>query len=157
MDKLIAYYSWSGNTRRIAEIIHKIVRGDIIEIEPEIPYPTSYSLTLDKAKKEIGEGYKPPLRTTIEIERYDLIFVGSPNWWGRIAPPVASFLSRYDTSEKIVVPFCSHGGGGKQRMIENIKTLCPNSKILQEFVVYGSNGDDVENKVSEWLKKLKIE
>ncbi len=155
MKKLIVYYSWSGNTRGIAKIIHELVGGDMIEIEPEIPYPTSYNSTLDRAKREIREGYKPQLRMTIDnVKSYDLIFVGSPNWWGKIAPPVASFLSQYDFSGKIIVPFFSHGGGGRQRMVEDIKTLCPNSTILQEFVIYGNGGDSIRDKVFEWIKRF---
>lgn len=155
MKMLIVYYSWSGNTRKIAKMIHEIVKGDMVELEPEVLYPKSYRATLEQAKREIKTGYKPSLKTKIEnIDDYEVIFVGSPNWWGTIAPPVVSFLSEYDLSGKIVVPFCTHGGGGKQRIIEDIKKLCPNSKILAEFVAYTDGGSDLKTKVSKWLNEI---
>ncbi|MEM2930811.1 MAG: flavodoxin [Thermoproteota archaeon] len=109
MKTLIVYYSWSGNTRRIARIIHKLVSGDIVELEPVNPYPQSYNATVEQAKREIQSGYKPPLKTKIDnIEHYEIIFIGSPNWWGSLAPPVASFLSQYDLSGKTIIPFCPY-------------------------------------------------
>lgn len=154
MKKLIVYYSWSGNTGKIAKIIHELVGGEIVELIPEKTYPESYNATVEQAKKEIRADYKPPLKTKIDnIEDYEVIFVGSPNWWGTVAPPVATFLSQYDFSKKIIVPFCSHGGGGKQRVIESIKKLCPNSTFLPEFAIYGS-GSDLRNRISKWLKEI---
>lgn len=155
MKILIVYYTWSGNTEKIAKTIHKLVGGDIVELEPERPYPSSYNATVQQAKKEIKEGYRPALKTKVEnIHDYDVIFVGSPNWWGTIAPPVVSFLTQYDLSGKTIVPFFSHGGGGKQRMLETLKSLCPKSKVLEEFAVYGVGGADLEQKLFQWLTKL---
>jgi hypothetical protein len=94
---LIVYYSRSGNTRAIANLIHQEVGGTIHEIQPEVPYPSSYNAAVDQAKKEIPAGYRPALRSTLaQVESYDTIFVGSPNWWNTIAPPVATFLSEHD-------------------------------------------------------------
>lgn len=156
MKVLIVYYSWSGNTRRVAETIREVVGGDLVELVPEDAYPKSYKETVEQAKREIKAGFKPPLKTKIErIEDYDLVFVGSPNWWGTIAPPVATFLSQHDFSGKIVVPFCTHGGGGKQRVIETIKNMCPKSKILPELAVSGDGGKDLREKVERWWQTLK--
>ena len=154
---LIVYFTWSGNTCKIANLIHKEIGGTIFEIQPEVPYPNSYNATVEQAKKEIQAGYKPPLKTKIDhIESYDIIFVGSPNWWSTIAPPVATFLSEYDFSGKTIVPFCTHGGGGKGRMIRDIVKLCPKSTILEEFVIYGSGAGDAQANVSQWLLKIGI-
>mgnify|MGYP001772922647 CR=1 FL=1 len=152
---LIVYYSWSGNTRRVAQVIQGYVGGDLVELIPEQPYPTSYQETVRQAKREIQSGYLPPLKTKVEnIEQYDIVFIGSPNWWGTIAPPVTSFLSSHSLSGKTIAPFITHGGGGRGRSIEEIKRLCPNSKILPEFVVYGSGGRDLQQKVQSWLQKI---
>ncbi|HPU43794.1 MAG TPA: flavodoxin [Dictyoglomaceae bacterium] len=154
---LIAYFTWSGNTHKIANLIHKEVDGTIFEIQPEVPYPNSYNVVVEQAKKEIRAGYKPPLKTKVDnIELYDTIFLGSPDWWSTIAPPVATFLSEYDLSGKTIIPFCSHGGGGQERIFSDISKLCPKSKILEGFVVYGSGGGDLQAKISSWLHKLNI-
>lgn len=152
---LIAYFSWSGNTRKIAELIHRETGGTIFEIQPEKPYPSSYNATVEQAKREIQQGYKPPLKTKLDsIELYDTVFIGSPNWWSTIAPPVATFLSEYDFSGKSIVPFCSHGGGGQGRVVRDIVKLCPKSNVLEPFIVHGGGTGDIQSKISEWLHKI---
>ncbi|WP_245522857.1 flavodoxin [Thermoanaerobacter italicus] len=154
---LIVYFTWSGNTRKIANLIHKEIGGTTFEIQPKVPYPSSYNEVVAQAKKEIQTEYKPPLKTKIDhIESYDIIFVGSPNWWSTIAPPIATFLSEYDLSGKTIAPFCTHGGGGKGQMISDIIKLCPKSTILEEFVIYGSGAGDAQANVSQWLHKIGI-
>lgn len=108
---LVVYYSRSGNTRAVAEAIHAAVGGDIVELQPVTPYPEAYRATTDQAKQELASGYKPPLKNRIgHIEAYDVVFVGSPNWWGTVAGPVRTFLSEYDLAGKRIAPFITHEG-----------------------------------------------
>jgi flavodoxin len=131
------------------------VGGTIHEIQPEVPYPSSYDEVVDQAEKEIEAGYKPALRSTVDrVASYDTIFVGSPNWWSTIAPPVATFLSQYDLSGKTIVPFCTHGGGGLARIGKDIAKLCPQSTILGSFEIYESGAGNAQAKVSAWLSKI---
>ena len=102
---LIVYYSWSGNIKKIAKVIHKAIGGELFEIEPITAYPKSYNYTVEQAKKEINKDFLPKLKSTINTMEYDTIFVGSPNWWSTIAPPVASFLTDNNFSGKTVIPF----------------------------------------------------
>ncbi|MBC7319299.1 flavodoxin, partial [bacterium] len=121
----------------------------------EHSYPNSYNATVEQAKREIQQGYMPPIKTKIDnIDLYDTIFVGSPNWWSTIAPPVATFLSTYDLSGKTIVPFCSHGGGGQGKIVKDIAKLCPRSNVLEPFVVYGGGTGDIQSRISEWLHKI---
>ena len=152
---LIVYYSRSGNTRGIAHLIQQQVGGTIHEIQPAVPYPSSYDAVVDQAGEEIQAGYKPPLKTKLDhIKSYDTVFVGSPNWWNTIAPPVATFLSEYDLSGKTVVPFCTHGGGGLGRIGRDIAVLCPHSTVLTSFEIYGSGRGDAQARVSAWLRRI---
>ncbi len=152
---LIAYYSRSGNTRRLAQAIHKVVGGTLFEIEPATPYPSSYNATVERARREIQSGYRPPLKRGLaSVEPYSVVFVGSPNWWGTIAPPVASFLSEYDFSGKVVAPFFTHGGGGVQNMLADLKKLCPNSRVLEPLAVRGSMAGAAEKPVVDWLRRI---
>ena len=152
---LVVYFSRTGNTRKIANLIHQEVGGTIHEIRPKVPYPNSYDAVVDQAQKEIQAGYKPALQSTLDhIESYDTIFVGSPNWWSTIAPPVATFLSEYDLSGKTIVPFCTHGGGGLGRIGQDIAKLCPQSTILSSFEIYGSGTGNAQAEVSAWLRKV---
>ena len=83
---LVAYYSYSGNTKEVAEAIHEKVGGDIFEIKTEGTYPDEYRPMTVQAKKEIEDGWRPKLTTSVaDISKYDVVFLGSPNWWGSAA------------------------------------------------------------------------
>jgi len=152
---LVVYYSRTGNTREIAKQIHKIVGGDIVEIQPVNPYPDDYNATTKQAKRELNSGFKPALKTRVEnIGSYDFIFVGSPNWWSTIAAPVKTFLSEYDLSGKTIAPFITHGGGGMARCVDDIKILCKDSTVLEGLAVWGESQSAAQSEVSEWLRKL---
>ena len=99
---LIVYYSRTNNTKAVAEHIRDATKGTVFEIVPERPYPQEYRATTEQAKKEINEGYRPPLKTNLDsIKDYDVIFVGTPNWWSTMAPPVATFLSSHDPGNTV--------------------------------------------------------
>ena len=152
---LIAYYSRSGNTQKIADIIQQQTGGTLHQIEPVTPYPKSYNAVVDQAKVEIRAGFQPEINSTIEtIDSYETIFIGSPNWWNTIAPPVATFLSNHDLSAKTIIPFCTHGGGGLGRISQDIARLCPQSILLDSLEIYGSRTGNAQAKVNSWLREL---
>lgn len=152
---LIAYFSHSGNTRECAGFIHKLVGGDIVEIIPGDPYPKDYDAVVQQAKKELKRGYKPSLKTSIpSIETYDVVFVGSPNWWNTIAPPVMTFLSTYDLSGKAIFPFITHEGTGLGQSVRDIVRLCDDATVLDGLAVRGGSVSTAQSQVSEWLRKL---
>lgn len=149
---LIAYYSWSGNTRKVAEKIHEITGGTIHEISPRAPYPGDYNEVVNQAKKEISNGFRPALKSSIgNIDAYGRIFIGSPNWWSTIAPPVATFLDEHDFKGMLIFPFCTHGGGGQGSIVNAIAGLCPNSTVSDCLEIYGSGAGMNLNTISEWL------
>ena len=150
---LIAYYSWSGNTRYMAEQIKKNTNADIFEIVPTDAYPEDYNACVDQAKKEINSNFKPALKSKLaSIEAYDIIIVGSPNWWSTFAPPVASFLSGYNFTGKTILPFITHEGTRMGKSVEDIKQLCPTATILSGLPVRGSNVRNAESDILKWLR-----
>lgn len=152
---LVAYFSWSGNTRVIANGIHERAGGDVFEIVTVDPYPRTYDAVVEQARGEQESGHKPALRTRLKtMESYDLIFLGYPNWWGTIPMPVATFLSEYDFSGKTIVPFCTHEGSRLGRSIREITKLCPQSTILDGLAVRGTDVRNAESEVSEWLRRI---
>lgn len=154
---LIVYFSRTGNTREMASQIQKATGGDIFEIVPLKPYPAAYQEVVDQAKKEINSGFKPALKTKVkDISKYDVIFVGSPNWWSTIAPPVATFLTNYDLSGKTIVPFMTHGGGGMARCEKDVQKLCPKSNFAEGLALNGHWVKKSKDEVNEWLRKIKI-
>ena len=156
MDKkvLVAYFSWSGNTKSVAEKIHSQVGGDIFRIEPVTPYPSDYNETAyGIAKEQKDKGIHPPIKNT-DVSSYDVIFVGTPAWWYTMAPPVMTFLSENNFEGKTIVPFVTHGGGGGYTIDKDMANLAKGAKVLSPFVVYGKGGASVDKDLAEWINKL---
>ena len=150
MKPLIVYYSYSGITRRLAEDIALITDGSLRELKPQKPYSFSYNTAVKEARAEIEKGYCPPLLQGAEpIEDTDVIFVGSPNWLKTFAPPVLSFLRSVDLSGKTIIPFCTHGGGGFGRIIEDYKRECKNSIIKDGIALRGDYSFD---ELEKWFE-----
>lgn len=149
---LIAYFSWSGNTENAAQIIQEQTGADIIELNPAEPYSSNYSEVLDQAQKDMNADARPELANHVEnMEQYDTILLGYPNWWATIPMPVATFLEEYDFSGKTIIPFCSHGGGGFGQSITDISKLTPNSRIGEGLSIHYSGGTSLENDITTWL------
>lgn len=154
---LIAYFSWGGNTRAMAEQIKQATNADIFEIVPVAAYPKDYNACVEQAKKEINANHKPALKAKVaDFASYDIIIVGSPNWWGTIAPPVATFLSSYDFSGKTILPFITHEGSRMGRSVDDIKKLCPKATILNGLPVRGSSVKNAGSDIQKWLKENSI-
>ena len=148
---LIAFYSHSGVTKKAAEQIHAIIGGDIHEIIELNPYPREYNTVVKQAKSEIAQNYLPKLKSDLpNLSEYDVIFIGSPNWWSTIAPPVATFLSSLDFTNKTVVPFITHGGGGLNRTVRDIKKLAQGANVLDGFDANSTT------RISAWLDSLNM-
>ena len=153
---LIAYFSWSGNTKYIAEKIHNTVGGDMFQIETVVPYPADYNETAyGVAKKQHEENTKPKLKDNGDVSGYDVIFVGTPAWWYEMAPAVKTFLSENNFEGKTIVPFITHGGGGKYSIAEDMGKLAKGARVLKPFVVANRGDSGVQEKVDEWIKSLK--
>ena len=151
---LIAYYSHSGNTEELAELIRTETGGALFEIKPAVPYPSAYQAVVGQAKEEIRAGFRPELGEPADVGPYDVVFVGSPNWWSTVAPPVASFLERCDLTGKTVVPFCTHGGGGMAGLARDTMALCPDSEVMDGFAAYGNSVPRARGEVDAWLRGI---
>lgn len=152
---LVVYYSWSGNTRRAAEIIAQETGGTLLEIHPATPYPTSYQDCVDQAKKETEANACPAITyNKIDLARFNTIFIGSPNWWSTIAPPVNTFLKENSLAGKTIIPFVTHGGGGMARCERAIRKQCRESRILKGGAFSGSEVQEYGTLIPLWLNKI---
>lgn len=152
---LVAYFSHTGNTRKIAHQIHKKNSCALFEIKPVNAYPDSYSDVLVQAKHEIQSGTTPLLKEKIaDINKYKLIFLGYPNWWHTLPAPVLSFLKSYNFSGKIIAPFCTHGGGGIGQSVADINKHCPQAKLLQAFSINSYSVTSQNNGSEEWSHSI---
>ena len=154
MDKkiLIAYFSYEGHTRRIAEKIQQITGGNLFEIRPAQAYSVDYDTTERQARQEVKNGFRPVLvEQPQDMIQYDTVFIGTPNWFNKIAPAAASFLTDNDFSDKTVVPFCTHGGNGAARVAMDLRGYLPGVQISECLSIYGDGGQNVEEEVQKWL------
>lgn len=153
---LIVYFSHSfGNTRQIADMIRKETGGDIFEIKPKQPYTANHRAVVEQARREIDAGFRPELVAMPEkLDAYDVIFVGTPNWWNTMAPPVATFLSGHDFSGKTLVPFTTHGGSGLGHYPEDMKKLCPKANFLEGATFSRDSIPQSGAAVKKWIAEI---
>ena len=152
---LIAYYSWSGNTKALAEEIHKQVGGDLIPIVPSPPYSETYAVTVAKAKQEQLSNARPAIKTTIpNIDQYDMVLLGYPNWWGSYPMMIATFAEKHNLDGKKIAPFFTHGGGGEQRYVSDLRKLLPKADIKEGLCLPGNSARSAQSEVSAWLKQI---
>jgi len=154
---LIAYFSWSGNTRGIAQEIQRQTGADIFEISPVDPYSSDYNTVLMEAQEDQHKQARPELTGHIDnMDEYDTIILGYPNWWASVPMPIASFLEEYDFSEKKIIPFCSHGGGRFGQSLTAIAKLAPDADIGEGLSVHYSGGSTLSDDVTAWLDENEI-
>ena len=154
---LIAYFSWGGNTEGVAEEIQRQTGADLFEITMVNPYSSDYNTVLDEAQRDQKAQARPELASHVEnMDEYDTIMIGYPNWWASIPMPVASFLEEYDFSGKTILPFCSHGGGRFGQSLTAITKLASNAAMGEALSVHYSGGSELPDDVAEWLQNNHI-
>lgn len=154
---LIAYFSRTGNTKTIANMIHESTGGDLFQITTVEPYPEDYDECVDKALQEQKDNARPELSDHVKnMESYEVVFIGYPNWWGTMPMAVFTFLEEYDFAGKTIVPFCTHEGSGLGRSESDIAKLCPDSTLLEGLAIRGSSVQNAQDDVNKWLKELKM-
>ena len=147
-----------GNNQYIAQLIQQETGGDLFRIETVQEYPGSHDALLDFAYNELTENARPELSTQIEnLDSYDVIFLGYPNWNSDLPMPLYTFLEQYDFSGKTIVPFTAHGGSGFSRTIGTIQELQPNATVVQDgFAISRNNVPDAQEDVADWIAGLDI-
>ena len=140
----VVYFSWSGNTRFAAETIAKKAGADLFEIKAETPYNGDFGKCCDEAKPECYGKKLRPIKPVagLDLAKYDVVFVGTPNWWGTMAPPVRTWVtqSKDALKGKTVCLFQTHGGGGMQRVgREFAEVIGDAAKILPPKAFAGSS------------------
>lgn len=145
-----------GNTQYVAYVIQENTGADIFRIEPETPYPTDHDTLVDLAAEEQDNNARPAIKDSIEdLEQYDTIFIGYPNWWGDMPMILYSFFDQYDFSGKTIVPFNTHGGSGFSNTISTIAELEPSAEVNEDgFTVSRNNVQEAEQDIISWLNDL---
>ena len=158
MCKLVVYFSYTNNTRKIANRIQEKLNCDILEIKTVIPYSEDYQSVVDDEQNSEACNYLPEIQDIgVDLSKYDEIILGTPVWWYRPVPAIRTFLKQNDLSGKIIKPFATNAGWlGKT--FKEIKMLCPNSKVSEGMsIVFQSYSDKLvtkEQDIEIWINEL---
>ena len=154
MSSIVIYFSRSGenyfggelkniekgNTEVIAEYIQQIDNADLFKVETVIDYPADYMECIDVAKKEQQVAARPKIKETLDnIDAYDTIYIGFPNWWGTLPMAMFTQLEQLDFTGKIVKPFVTHEGSGFGSALRDINKLCNGAEIKSGLSIPGAN------------------
>ena len=164
--KLIIYFSRSGenyfggelkniekgNTEVIAEYIKDLTSADLFKVEPVNEYPSDYMECIDVAQKELDEGARSEIKHPLtDIDEYDIIYIGFPNWWGTLPMPMWTQLEQLDFTGKTVKPFVTHEGSGFGFAEKDLKKLCDGADIKKGLSIPGANVYDAKDIVAHWV------
>ena len=166
MAKLVVFYSRAdenyfggayryievGNTEKIANMISEITGADKFKIKQKVPYSVKYSTCIDEAKKDLNAKARPELITMPDnIDSYDEIYLGYPNYWGDMPMAVYTFLENYDWTGKTIHPFCTHEGSGLSFTESKIKATCKGADVTKGLAIHGSSVDKAGSLVEKWV------
>lgn len=160
---LVLYCSRTGNTEQVAKLIQQMLGCDICKVEPQRAYESDYSAMLGRAQEElaaIGQGNYPAITTEVEnIEAYDLIFIGYPIWYDRIATPMQTFLHTHAAAlaGKRLALFATSGSSGIGTSVAEAAALCPDARLQSETLLLTSATlAQGESRVGAWLDRLGV-
>lgn len=139
-----------GNVEIIANKIAELTNSDTFKIEQTHPYSNDYSECIDQAKRDQRTEARPKLKEIPNnLDKYDVIYLGYPNFWGTMPMAMFTLLESINLDNKIIKPFCSHEGSGLGRSENDIKKLCPKSKVEKGLEIHGAN--IIDEKLQEWI------
>lgn len=145
---LVAYFSWGGNTRTVAKLIHEKTGGDLFEIKKETPYPKDYKPTVDIGKQEKEQDARPKLAGPLpDLKQYDVILLGYPIWWYIEPMPVKTFVEVQDLSGKVILPFATSGGSDIAASVEDLRKTLPGAQVKTGLLA------NMTGRIDDWLKE----
>lgn len=173
---LVAYFSWAdnailaddvdavaspsvispGNVQQLAGWVQEQTGGDLFSIRVTDPYPSDWNDCLTRANQERGDDARPELVENVEnLDNYDVVFLGYPNWWYGVPMALLSFLENNDLSGKQVYLFCSHGTGGLANSVDIITEALPNGEISDNiFDCFEEEAPSSQTEIESWLTEL---
>ena len=153
--KLVAYFSASGTTKKVAEMIAESAGADLFEIEPKVAYTKADLNWMDKKSRSSVEMNDKKIRpemvnTPLDVNAYDEVILGFPIWW-YVAPTIVNtFLETYDFSGKKIILFATSGGSGFGNTVRELQPSAPNAQIVEGRLINGASRQEID----EWVKTL---
>lgn len=167
MAKLIVYYSRAGenyfggayrriavgNTEKAAKLLSELTGAELLKLEQAVPYSEDYKTCIAEAKRDLQNRARPEVLNLPEnLDGYDEIYLGYPNYWGTMPMAVYTFLEKYDFSGKKIYPFCTHEGSGLSGTERDIEKAAKGAMVQKGLAVCGSEADGAKNALLNWIK-----
>ena len=169
MAKLVAFYSRAdenyfggaiksikvGNTEKVSNMISEITGAEKFKIEQKVPYSADYHTCVEQARKDKQTDARPELAFLPEnIDKYDEIYLGSPNYCGTIPMAVYTFLESFDFTGKTIHPFCTHEGSGLGSSVKDIESLAKGAALTKGLAIHGSSVDSAKPALEKWISEM---
>ena len=166
MATLIAYYSRAGenyfggayrriavgNTEKAAKMLAEITGGQLLKLEQAQPYSDNYQTCIAEAKKDLQAHARPEVLNLPEnLDEYDEIYLGYPNYWGTMPMAVYTFLEKYDFSGKAIHPFCTHEGSGLSNTVRDVQSAAKGARVATGLAIHGSDVDGAMPALEKWV------
>ena len=144
-------YVKKGNTEVVAEYIKEITGADIFKVEPLNPYPENYMECIEEAKVRTRDHNAPIKENVPDISSYEVIYIGSPIYWGGMPEELFTALKGLNYSGKTIRPFVTHEGSGLSGVPRQLKEICTDAEVLDGLAIVGSEVNNSKHKVEEWV------
>lgn len=169
MAALIAYYSRAGenyfggayrriavgNTEKAANMLAELTGGELYKIEQEQPYSEGYKTCIAEAKADLQKKARPEvLNLPDDLDAYDEIYLGYPNYWGTMPMAVYTFLEHYDFTGKAIHPFCTHEGSGLSDTENDIRKAAHGAAVTKGLAIHGSHVDEAKRALAQWVEEF---
>ena len=163
MKSLIIYFSRAdenyavgvvekGNTEIVAEYLSELTGADMFKVEREVPYSKDYKNCCNEAKIEQENNERPKLKNYLKnIDEYDIIYIGSPIYWGTMPAPLFTQLEMLNFEGKTIYPFTTHEGSGLGNVANDIRRICIGANVEEGLSIKGSEAKNSKDKIIDWL------
>ncbi|MCQ2531849.1 MAG: flavodoxin [Saccharofermentans sp.] len=142
-----------GNTEVAADLIAEFVEADKFKIDMVQPYPENYTDCTAKAKLDQGSNVRPEIKGDINVEDYDVIYLGFPNYWGTMPMAVFTFLEKHNWEGKIIKPFVTHEGSGFGEALDDITKVCVGATVKEGISIHGADVRGYKFSIRRWVNK----
>jgi len=144
-------YIDKGNTEVVAEYIKDITGGDIFKVEPLVPYAKEYMTCINEAKERTNSHNAPVKEKIPDITFYEVIYIGSPIYWGGMPEEMVTAIKDLDFNGKIVRPFVTHEGSGLSGVPRQLKQICNGAEVLEGLAIVGSSVNNSKSTIEDWI------
>lgn len=145
-------YLSKGNTEVVAKKLQDMIGGDLFEIKPITPYAADYHTCIEQAKQDLRAGKRPPIHHPLpNLDAYDTIYIGYPNYWGTMPVHVFTFLEQFNLNQKTIKPFCTHEGSGMGHSEADLKQICQGANVTKGLALVGSTVSNCDGLLRHWI------